>query len=130
MTTNYRDLLAELGSSAFTELRPAQDQVLAAYAAEFDATPDLAIELPTGAGKSLVALLIAESWRRQGRTAAILTANKTLAHQMEHEATALGLPVVRLEGSASQILVRDKRRFHRGQAIAIMNYWVYFNQNP
>jgi hypothetical protein len=91
---------------------------------------DVAIELPTGAGKSLLALLICEERRRQGATAAILTGNKQLARQMEEEAELLGVPVVRMEGTGSGIPVADRRAYKRGRAIGIMNYWVYFNQNP
>lgn len=39
---------------------------------------DLAVELPTGAGKSLIAPLIYKAWRREGATVAVLTENKVL----------------------------------------------------
>jgi replicative superfamily II helicase len=54
----YVHLLSELDSATFTDLRPAQVAALERYSADHSATPDLAIELPTGAGKSLIALLI------------------------------------------------------------------------
>jgi len=76
---DYVQLLSELGSATFTDLRPAQVAALERYSADHSATPDLAIELPTGAGKSLIALLICEAWRREGKTVAVLTGNKTLA---------------------------------------------------
>ena len=93
-------------------------------------TPDLAIELPTGAGKSLIALLICEAWRQDGKTVAVLTGNKTLARQMEAEGRALGVPVERFEGAGSSIPLPRRRRYRRAQAIGVMNYWVMFNQNP
>ena len=127
---NYEALLAEFGSSQFMELRPAQESALSTYSAENTATADLAVELPTGAGKSLIALLIGEAWRREGKKVAILTGNKTLARQMEQEAESLGLQSIRMEGPGRDIPVRSKRIYHRSQGIAIMNYWVYFNQNP
>src|SRR4051794_18712644 len=55
---DYVHLLDELGSSKFSSLRPAQIAALERYADAYSASPDLSIELPTGAGKSLVALLI------------------------------------------------------------------------
>ena len=61
---------------------------------------------------------------------AILSANKTLARQMENEAQRLGIPSVLMEGRGVDIPSRDKRNYHRANKIAIMNYWVYFNQNP
>lgn len=127
---DYVRLLSELGSATFNALRPAQRAALERYSADHSATPDLAIELPTGAGKSLIALLICEAWRRAGKTVAVLTGNKTLARQMEYEGRQLGVPVVRFEGAGDSIPLPDRRQYRRAQAIAVMNYWVTFNQNP
>lgn len=127
---NYELLLDELSSAQFATLRPAQSNALSIYSANYTATKDLAVELPTGAGKSLISLLIAEVWRREGKKVAILTGNKTLARQMEREAGALGLQPIRMEGPGKDIAASSKRTYHRCQGIAIMNYWVYFNQNP
>jgi len=62
---DYGDFLASLNSPKFRELWPAQAHILGRYGA-FEVQPDVAIELPTGAVKSLIALLIAEAWRRNG----------------------------------------------------------------
>ena len=88
-SVDYNELLRELNSSTFETLRPLQAQMLSAYATEFADLPDVATELPTGAGKSLIALLIGEVWRRAGKKVAILTGNKTLARQMKQEADLL-----------------------------------------
>jgi superfamily II DNA or RNA helicase len=95
---DYAQLLTSLGSADFRELRPAQDAALACYSAGHTTTGDLAIELPTGGGKSPIALLVCEAWRREGATVAVLTGNKALARQMESEGHRLVVPVVRLEG--------------------------------
>ncbi len=76
---DFRERLARFGSSAYRELRPAQIHVLDAYAHNHLSTPDLAIELPTGVGKTPAAQLHA---------------------------------------------------YHDGQALGLMNYWVYFNSSP
>jgi hypothetical protein len=127
---DYAQLLTSLGSADFRELRPAQGAALACYSAGHTTTGDLAIELPTGAGKSLIALLICEAWRKDGATVAVLTGNKTLARQMEVEGNSLGVPVERFEGTGSSIPLSGRRRYHRAQAVGVMNYWVMFNQNP
>jgi hypothetical protein len=127
---DYESLLAEFQSEQFSQLRPSQNEVLRLYSQSYTDKPDIAIELPTGAGKSLIALLIGEAWRRDGKKVAILTGNKTLARQMEKEAASLGMHSVRMEGPGNQIPSSEKRAYHRSTAIAIMNYWVYFNQNP
>lgn len=127
---DYGQLLEDLGSADFQELRAAQAAVLDSYRQNHSLTPDLAVELPTGAGKTLIALLIAEAWRREDQPVAILTANKTLARQMETEGHLLGIDVVRMEGSRDDISSSQRRRYHRARAVGVMNYWVYFNQNP
>jgi hypothetical protein len=127
---DYSAFLTTFNSRKFNKLWPAQKYVLDKYIEQFIEKQDLAIELPTGAGKTLIALLIAEAWRREGKKVAVLSANKTLARQMEMEAKQLGIPAVLMEGRGIDIPARDKRNYHRAQKIAVMNYWVYFNQNP
>jgi hypothetical protein len=127
---DYEQFLAGFGSATYPSLLAAQRAVLAAYAADFTERTDVGVELPTGAGKSLIALLIAEAWRCEGQRAVVLTANKALANQMEAHAQLLGVPVSRLEGSRDDIPSPSVRMINRYRAIGVMNYWVYFNQNP
>jgi hypothetical protein len=129
LVDDYADFLTSLNSPKFRELWPAQAHILGQYGA-FEGQGDVAIELPTGAGKTLIALLIAEAWRTNGKKVAILSANKTLARQMHREGQALGIPTVLMEGRGVDIPGVDKRAYQRGTRVAIMNYWVYFNQNP
>lgn len=127
---DYSQFLMSFHSDKFRSLRDAQDYVLHEYATNYIASSDVAIELPTGAGKTLAALLIAEAWRQEGKKVAILSANKTLARQMLAEANALGIPAVLMEGRGVDISAPDKRAYQRAVKVAIMNYWVYFNQSP
>ena len=127
---DFEKLLSEFRSDEYRKLRPGQKEVLDRYVTEFSEVKDVAVELPTGAGKSLIALLIGEMWRRKNKKVAILTANKTLARQMEKMAASLGVPAVRMEGAGPSIPAQDKRSYHRASSLGIMNYWVYFNQNP
>lgn len=130
LNRDYEAFLKSFNSTKFVELRLGQRNVLSQYATSFHKSGDIAIELPTGAGKSLISLLIAEVWRQEGYKVAILTANKTLAKQMKKEAEELGIPSVMMEGRGVDIPAQDKRAYHRCTKVAIMNYWVYFNQNP
>lgn len=127
---DYPQFLSSFQSEKFKSLRDAQEFVLREYSANYVSSPDIAIDLPTGAGKTLIALLIAEAWREDGKKVAILSANKTLARQMLGEANALGIPAVLMEGRGVDIPAPDKRAYQRAVKVAIMNYWVYFNQNP
>ena len=127
---DYAQFLSSLCSSKFQSLWPAQEYVLQSYARNYADRWNVAIELPTGAGKTLIALLVAEAWRREDKKVAILSANKTLARQMVQEAQSLNIPVVLMEGKGSIIPSPDKRAYQRARSLAVMNYWVYFNQNP
>ncbi len=111
MNRNYEEFLASFNSNKFQTLWPAQSYVLQTYAEKFTNSGDIAIELPTGAGKTLIALLIAESWRQEGKKAALLTANKTLVRQMTQEAQSLNIPVVLLEGKGINISSANKRAY-------------------
>lgn len=110
-------------------LRPAQDHVLRAFAEEHTATADLAIELPTGEGKTLIGLLLADWALDQGMSVAYLTGTKQLAEQVQHQAEPLpDLPVHLFYGGhypGAELLACNEAR-----AVAVMNYWVYFNSKP
>jgi len=126
ISRDYPSFLASFGSNKFQALWPAQAHVLSAYNDAYTSKPDVAIELPTGAGKTL----IAEAWRQEGKKVAILRANKTLARQMKREADLLKILATLMEGSRANIPASDIRAYGRASCVAIMNYWVYFNQNP
>ena len=49
---------------------------------------------------------------------------------MLQESQALGIPAVLMEGRGIDIPAGDKGAYQRATRAAIMNYWVYFNQNP
>jgi hypothetical protein len=114
--TDFAAFLSSFQSQKFRALRPAQGAMLEAYN-EFLAKSDIGIELPTGAGKTLIALLICELWRRENKKVAVLSANKTLARQMVLEAAALGVPAVLMEGPGRDIPGADKRAYHRANSI-------------
>ncbi len=127
---DYAAYLIRLNSAKFQQLWPNQAHVLAEYAANFAEKKDVAVELPTGAGKTLIALLVAGAWLETGKKVAVLSANKTLARQMDGEAQQLGIPVAYMEGRGEDIPVAARRAYQRAQSVGIMNYWVYFNQSP
>ncbi len=127
---HFEEYLDSLGSSKFRQLWPTQKHVLDDYSTQFLDAKDVAIELPTGAGKTLIALLVGGKWLEKGKKVVILSANKTLARQMNAEAEALGLKVAYMEGRGEDIPAKKRRSYQRAKAIGIMNYWVYFNQSP
>jgi superfamily II DNA or RNA helicase len=110
LINDYSAFLTSFNSNKFQKLRDAQKHILDQYPA-FEARPDVGIELPTGAGKTLIALLIVEAWRQTGKKCAILSANKTLARQMAKEADELHIPAALMEGTRADIPAREIRAY-------------------
>ena len=92
---------------------------------------DVAVELPTGAGKTLVGLLIAE-WRRQsfGNRVAYLCPTLQLARQVGSQADAYGIQAHVLVGKQSDYPQREFNEYQLGHAIAVTTYSAVFNTNP
>ena len=91
----------------------------------------MALEFPTGAGKTLVGVLIAE-WRRQKfkeRVALVCPTNQ-LAHQAARKAAGYGVNAVLLIGSHRGWDAADRAAFEAGTAMAITNYHHIFNSDP
>ena len=126
--SEYEQLFLNHRSASIPQLWSWQSEVLAAYE---KTRADAAIELPTGSGKTLVALLAGELFRqRERKPVAYLAGNKQLAQQVERQARALNFPVVRFQDSKDTWSPSDIRKYNWGQAIAVMNYWNYFNESP
>jgi hypothetical protein len=120
--------LASFGSAKYHNLRPSQRLALRGYAAHRSAR-DVAAELPTGYGKTLVALLVADLALEEGLTVAYLTGNNQLTDQVVEQAGALpGLDVVKF--SADNYPPAGLAAYHDARAVGVMNYWTYFNASP
>jgi hypothetical protein len=127
---DFDEALARLAPGAYKDgLRAAQKHVLDAYLADHTKTEDLAIELPTGEGKTLIGLLLADLALDNGKTVAYLAGTKQLAEQVQRQAAPLvDLPVHLFFGGhypGSELLAYNDAR-----AVGVMNYWVYFNSHP
>lgn len=111
-------------------LRGPQQDVLRAYLDHVDAE-NVALELPTGTGKTAVGLLIAE-WRRRrsGDKVAYLSLTNQLAHQVMEEGRRLGIPCADLTGDRFHRSRSEEGRYLDGSAIAVTTYSNLFNINP
>src|SRR2546421_7037857 len=126
--SRFETLFAAHRNVAIPDLWAWQKEILAAYS---DVDGDAGIELPTGTGKTLLGLLVAEDFRHTtSRPVAYLAGNKQLAQQVERQARDLNFPVVRFQGSKAAWDKADVRTYNFGQAIGVMNYWNYFNAKP
>jgi hypothetical protein len=92
---------------------------------------DVAIELPTGAGKTLVGGLIGDYRRRafQERVA-YLCPTRQLARQTAAKLTEYGIPNVLLIGKVRTWNTADRARYTAANAIAVSVYHHVFNSNP
>ncbi len=93
---------------------------------------DVALELPTGSGKTLVALLIAE-WRRRTKRerCVLLCPTKQLVHQaVEQAKEKYGINALDFSGSISQYAAAAKTSFKNCESIGVTTYSALFNTNP
>jgi superfamily II DNA or RNA helicase len=116
---------------AVRDLLLRQGDALRGYARLPRSETDVASELPTGGGKTLVGLLIAEWCRRAlGHRVAYLCPTVQLARQVALKADGYGLDVVTLVRRQAEWDPPDFMRFQRAQAVAIAGYHQIFNSNP
>lgn len=103
-----------------------QDRILERYEGHVERT-DLALELPTGTGKTLIGLLIAE-WRRQARNERVLylCPTRQLAHQVSALASSYG---IRAQVSLTPTY-DGLDSWQDGDAVAITTYSSIFNYRP
>ncbi|MEU6216965.1 DEAD/DEAH box helicase [Streptomyces sp. NPDC047022] len=93
--------------------------------------PDVALELPTGSGKTLVGLLLAD-WRRRHfkhRSVYACPTNQ-LAHQVWVAARAQGVPAALFTGGRPSFSDQDLGRYEGAEVVAITIYSHVFNTNP
>ena len=85
---------------------------------------DIALELPTGSGKTLVGLLIAE-WRRRTKRerCVLLCPTKQLVHQVVEQAKEkYGINALDFSGSKHQYSEADKTAFNNCESIGVATY--------
>lgn len=129
----------ESPESLFRELRPRDGAVRHLWAHQADLlrsyrdldTTDVAVELPTGAGKTLVGLLLAEYRRRaHSERVAYLCPTVQLARQAAAHAAAYGIDAVPLVRRQAEYDAADFTAYQRAQKVAITTYHGVFNVNP
>lgn len=92
---------------------------------------DVAIELPTGAGKTLVGGLIGDYRRRVFRErVAYLCPTRQLARQTADKLSEYGIPNVLLIGRVKTWNKADRARYTAANAMAVSVYSHVFNYNP
>ena len=104
-----------------------QADILREYDERYPNRRDVALELPTGTGKTLIGLLIAEYRRRKfDERALYLCPTRQLAWQVGEHARTYGI-------EARVLLPREYEGlndFHLGNAVGVSTYSAIFNTNP
>ncbi len=118
-------------SADIKELFAPQADVLRDYQKNYIKANDISIELPTGSGKTLVGLLIAEYRRRILKERVLyLCPTKQLAFQVGNKSKQYDIPARVLVGSKRQFNRTDVLAYRSGAATAISTYSGLFNSNP
>ncbi|WP_100489206.1 DEAD/DEAH box helicase family protein [Sporolactobacillus pectinivorans] len=91
---------------------------------------DVAIELPTGSGKTLIGLLIGEYRRRKENEKVVFVClNNQLVKQTEEKAKYYGLTACAFTGSKNDYDYENNVDYNTAKTIAITNYSSIFNTN-
>ncbi|WP_417446123.1 DEAD/DEAH box helicase [Kangiella sp.] len=125
-------LFRELSRRRFPDVLPHQKEMMVKYTNEGQTCSDVALQLPTGSGKTLVGLLIAE-WRRRKNNERIVYVcpTKQLVNQVVAQAKEkYGLNVVGFTGTKRDYNPGDIVKYRQAQSVAVTTYSSIFNTNP
>jgi hypothetical protein len=108
-----------------------QQELLRGWHEGFREKKNVAFELPTGAGKTLVGGLVAEWLRREERKpVAYLCPTRQLAKQAYEKLESYGIAAVSLTGRSANWSPLEHAKFTSGQAVAVATYSHVFNSYP
>jgi len=125
-------LFRDLRKKTVPGLLSHQADLLRSYLAVHTNHSDIALQLPTGSGKTLVGLLIAE-WRRRkyGEREVYLCPTRQLVNQVAQQATGkYGIDVHAFTGSKANYDAQASSEWMNAEAVAITTYSSLFNTNP
>ncbi|MCD9479382.1 DEAD/DEAH box helicase [Photobacterium phosphoreum] len=125
-------LFRDLPRRKIPDVLPHQQSMMQKYATDAINSKDVALQLPTGSGKTLVGLLIAEWRRRKFKEKVVyICPNKQLVHQAVYQAEdKYGLSVIGFTGSKHKYDPKDVAKYKLAECVAITTYSSLFNTNP
>lgn len=127
----FRDLRKRKSGGNVRFLWSHQEQLLDLYHLDHLNANNVALELPTGSGKTLVGLLIAEFRRRSYQERVVyLCPTRQLCSQVHKQSKDYGIASSLLVGPQVNYDLEDFVAYQRAEAIAITTYNGLFNTNP
>lgn len=128
---NPQALFRDLRNRKIQDIWGPQDKMLESYMKFFD-SENLALEMPTGSGKTLVGLLIAEFRRRtKNEKVVYLCPTRQLVNQVVEQAKIkYGIEAIPFVGSRKNYSSESQAKYRANQAIAVTAYSSLFNSNP
>src|SRR5580658_932359 len=125
-------LFRDLRKKTVPGLLSHQADLLRSYLAVHTKHSDIALQLPTGSGKTLVGLLIAE-WRRRkyAERVVYLCPTRQLVNQVAQQAAGkYGIDLHAFTGSRANYDARASADWRSAEAVAVTTYSSLFNTNP
>lgn len=126
------DLFRSFSRRKFPSEMPHQRAIIETYMKQALGESDVALQLPTGSGKTLVGTMIGE-WRRRKFEERVVylcptrqLVNQTVAQCRNH----YGMEVLGFTGSKKHYAPGDIAEYRQGRKIAVTTYQSVFNVNP
>ena len=107
-----------------------QADIIATYFKSMESHSDVALELPTGSGKTLIGLLIAEFRRRaRGEKILYLCPTNQLVNQVCEQAVLYGIRTTKFIGRLADYSPTSKTAFRSNETVFVSNYSSFFIQS-
>ena len=112
----------------FVQVFPHQEEILTEYFETHKEDKNLAIELPTGSGKSFVLLAIAQYWLQRNKKVCVLASNDQLLSQLIKESRRLNLNFVEIfkKSDNSTEANNNLKKYSFKEAFGITNYHRFY----
>src|SRR3984957_7841453 len=125
-------LLRDLPRRKIPDVLPHQREIMRTYASTALDDSDVALQMPTGSGKTLVGLLIGE-WRRrraQERVVYLCPTRQLVNQVIEQAEEKYGLTALGFTGRIKDYEPSAKAEYKNADRIAVTTYSSLFNTNP
>lgn len=130
-STSPQSLFMDIKNKSVDGLLSHQDKMISEYIERFYNVRDVALELPTGSGKTLVGLLIGEYRRRkENKKVVYICPTIQLVNQVvEQSKEKYGIKTTSFTGKIKEYNPSDKSTYIANESIAVTTYSGFFNNN-